>query len=156
MLTEWTFIKAFVDELPNSSVPLTVKSDACQGVPFKSRAKITTVAPAAKINLTFSNQTAERTKQLEAEFQQQRKVSREGGIRKYTENSLGEPTEATFNYVNAGKFVLLGDKEKALKCLEKAYEQRAFLAAFIKADPILEDLRDEPRYREILRKMNLE
>jgi hypothetical protein len=39
--------------------------------------------------------------------------------------------------------------------VKKAIEGRAFLSAFIKADPLFYDLRNEPRYQEILRKMNL-
>ena len=50
----------------------------------------------------------------------------------------------------------MGEKEKALDALEKAFNHRKFLSAFIKADPVFDNLRDEPRYQEILRKMNLQ
>ncbi len=52
-------------------------------------------------------------------------------------------------------YAFLGDKEKALDNLEKAYESRVFLSVFVKADPVFDSLRSEPRYQEILRKMNL-
>jgi hypothetical protein len=32
---------------------------------------------------------------------------------------------------------------------------RKFLSAFVKVDPVFEQLRSEPRYQEILRKMGL-
>ncbi|MBA3784016.1 MAG: hypothetical protein H0X15_00510 [Acidobacteria bacterium] len=57
---------------------------------------------------------------------------------------------------NAQKYTFLGDKEKALDNLEKAFESRAFLMVFVKADPLFDSLRSEPRYQEILRKMNLQ
>ena len=44
----------------------------------------------------------------------------------------------------------------ALDHLEKAVEEKFFLCPYIKADPVFDKLRDEPRYQEILRKMNLE
>ena len=50
---------------------------------------------------------------------------------------------------------LLGDKEKALDNLEKAFEMRAFLMAWVKADPVFDSLRSEPRYQAILQKMQL-
>ncbi len=44
----------------------------------------------------------------------------------------------------------------ALNNLEKACQGRAFLAAFVKADPIFDSLRAEPRYQAILKKMGLD
>ncbi len=58
-------------------------------------------------------------------------------------------------YRNAQIYTFLGDKEKALDNLEKAFESKAFLMVLVKAAPIFDSLRSEPRYQEILRKMNL-
>lgn len=52
-------------------------------------------------------------------------------------------------------FTMMGRKADALDCLEKAYEQRAFLMAWVKADPIFDELRSEPRYQAVLQKMGL-
>ncbi len=49
----------------------------------------------------------------------------------------------------------LGDKQKALDNLEEAHRQRAFMIVFLKVAPEFEPMRDEPRFQEILRKMNL-
>jgi TolB-like protein/cytochrome c-type biogenesis protein CcmH/NrfG len=49
----------------------------------------------------------------------------------------------------------LGEKQKALDTLEKAVDRRAFLAPFLKVDPQYDELRNEPRFQNILRKMNL-
>jgi serine/threonine protein kinase/tetratricopeptide (TPR) repeat protein len=48
----------------------------------------------------------------------------------------------------------LGEKEEALRWLEKAYEERSAWMCFIKMDPALDALRSEPRFQVLLRKMN--
>src|SRR5438445_9352151 len=48
----------------------------------------------------------------------------------------------------------LGDKEKALAWLEKAYEERSFLV-YLKVDPAFDALREEERFVKILEKMGL-
>ena len=51
----------------------------------------------------------------------------------------------------------LGEKDKAFEWLEKAYEERfAGLAASIKVEPIFDPLRSDPRYADLLRRMNLQ
>ena len=109
-----------------------------------------------KSQAMFASQT---DKQKESELKslaKSRTIYQQGGIRKYLE-SLMLPRSRNPNdfYHNAIIHNLLGDKEKALDNLEKAYESRAFLLVFVKADPVFDSLRDEPRYQEVLRKMNL-
>ena len=84
---------------------------------------------------------------------------RHGGIRKYMEHRLGNLARYVHNlngpYWIAWSYAFLGDKEKALGYLEKGFEVRAFWMAWVKADPVFDILRSEPRYQEILRKMEL-
>ena len=54
-------------------------------------------------------------------------------------------------YVYAG----LGDKDKAFEWLEKAYEDHSTWLTYIKADPRFDSIRDDPRYRDLLRRMRL-
>ena len=110
---------------------------------------------AGKINLTFANQSAERQKQLETDFEKTRKAYREGGIRKLLGCAFGEASDKSDYYGNAISCAVLREKEKALANLEKAFEKKIFLSAFVKADPVFDFLRDEPRFQEILQKMNL-
>lgn len=49
----------------------------------------------------------------------------------------------------------LGDKDRAFEWLEKCYEQRTRLVYRIKSRPMFDPLRSDPRYVELLRKMNL-
>ncbi len=49
----------------------------------------------------------------------------------------------------------LGEKEKAMVSLEKNYEERAPLVTLLKVDPALDALHSEPRFSDLLRRMNL-
>src|SRR5580658_2541836 len=63
------------------------------------------------------------------------------------------------SYVANYNFVLiytgLGDHQQALTFLEKAYEDRSVFMTFLPADPELDPLRSEPRFKELLRKLGL-
>ena len=52
-------------------------------------------------------------------------------------------------------YASLGDKEEAIKWVEKGYEERAFQMQFLKVDPRWDALRDDPRFQEILKKVGL-
>jgi hypothetical protein len=49
----------------------------------------------------------------------------------------------------------LDEREQALDWLEKAYEEQYPLLLHINVDPQLDDLRSEPRFQALLRKMEL-
>jgi tetratricopeptide (TPR) repeat protein len=51
-------------------------------------------------------------------------------------------------------YVGLGDKDKAFEWLEKAYEDRSIGA--IKVNPVYDPLRSDPRFADLLRRMNLQ
>jgi len=50
----------------------------------------------------------------------------------------------------------LGDSDKAFEWLEKAYQERSGFLAFIMVEPMLDPLRGDPRFEELLGKMKLE
>jgi TolB-like protein/DNA-binding winged helix-turn-helix (wHTH) protein/Flp pilus assembly protein TadD len=51
----------------------------------------------------------------------------------------------------------LGEKDKAFESLERAYKDRSIVSvAYIKTNPMLDPLRSDPRYAELLRRMNLQ
>lgn len=58
-------------------------------------------------------------------------------------------------YVLSRIYVALGNYPRALDLLEKSYEVRDLHMAYIKVDPDLKPIRNEPRFKEILKKMNL-
>jgi len=50
----------------------------------------------------------------------------------------------------------LGDKDKALEWLERAYSDRAYyLPVYLTTDARLDSLHSDPRYKDLLRRMNL-
>jgi len=50
----------------------------------------------------------------------------------------------------------LGEKDKAFEWLNKAYEERAGQMILIKVDPWIKNLRSDPRYKELLKKVGFE
>jgi tetratricopeptide (TPR) repeat protein len=58
------------------------------------------------------------------------------------------------NYLLATVYAALGDKKHALDRLEQAYSERSFFFDFLKSDPQMDSLRSEPRFQELLRRMN--
>ncbi len=50
----------------------------------------------------------------------------------------------------------LGEKNEAFAWLEKAYQDRSFWMGTLKGNPQLDPLRDDPRYQDLLKRMNLQ
>jgi uncharacterized protein YpiB (UPF0302 family) len=48
----------------------------------------------------------------------------------------------------------LGEREEALRWLETAYQQRANWMLLLKIDPSFDDLRRDPRFQDLMRRMN--
>jgi TolB-like protein/Flp pilus assembly protein TadD len=65
--------------------------------------------------------------------------------------------EAKSRYVSAYSFVFLylalGDKERAIDELERAYRERSSYVDVIKVDPMLDDLRGNPRFEALVQKV---
>jgi len=50
----------------------------------------------------------------------------------------------------------LGENDKGFEWLEKAYEEFNLMLGFIKVDADLDGMRSDPRFIELLKKMNLD
>ena len=65
------------------------------------------------------------------------------------------------DYPNVGEFDVpqayarLGEKEQAMVSLERNFEKRAPLVTLLKVDPALDTLHSDPRFEDLLRRMNL-
>jgi len=55
----------------------------------------------------------------------------------------------------ARDYLRLGDKEEALNYLEKGYKERDGAMAYLAVDPFYDPLRSDPRFQNLLRRMNL-
>ncbi len=64
-------------------------------------------------------------------------------------------TQYVLSYRIASLYAALGDKDQAFAELDRAYEERDWQLQRIKVDPFLDTLRDDPRFKAILRRMNL-
>ena len=80
------------------------------------------------------------------------------GRRKEAEAILKQ-LETTTSYVSPAElavlYVGLGEKEKALSALERAYAAHDLQLSFLGADPHYDSLRSEPRFQELIRKVGL-
>ena len=52
--------------------------------------------------------------------------------------------------------ITLGYKDKALTYLEQAYNDRSFICVTLKTSPLFDDLRSEPRFIALMKKMGFE
>ena len=78
----------------------------------------------------------------------------EGGWQGYLREMTGtRRPEGVSPFIAATFFVQLGEKDKAFVELNKALENREYLLLYIKIDPRLDALRDDPRYQELVRRM---
>ena len=81
------------------------------------------------------------------------------GYRDETQKTLEQLTEISkqryvMPYPVARIYRALGKKDEALRMLETAYGERAAFMVFLKIDPSLDDLRSEPGFQDLLRRMN--
>ena len=69
---------------------------------------------------------------------------------------MAEVREAgSLNWVAAQDFIRAGLLDRALDSLERQYEKRDPNLAYISVAPIFDPLRSHPRFRALLKKMNL-
>ena len=110
------------------------------------------IAKAESINSKYPHEAP----QVEEPMGRFRAAFRESGINGYLEYRFpGTASSPESYYFYAMKHAFIGDRQKALDYLEKSTDAHMFLSAFLKTEPVFEQLRSEPRYQEILRKMGL-
>lgn len=76
--------------------------------------------------------------------------------RKILEELAGRAKERYVpSYQVALVYTGLGEKDQAFQSLEKAFEERSTLLTYLKMDPRLDPLRSDPRFKAMLRRLNL-
>ncbi len=81
-----------------------------------------------------------------------RRQQAEDVIKRWKEN---EKSNYVINYWIAVAYAALGEKDAAFAELEKAYQSHDFFFHRLKVDPYLDPLRNDPRYEEMLKRLNL-
>lgn len=56
----------------------------------------------------------------------------------------------------AAVYAAFGDRDEAFNQLEKAYAERSWAMGMLKVNPVFDSLRSDPRFTELIRRMNLE
>ncbi len=74
-------------------------------------------------------------------------------LAKLNERLKGAEYVPAFEYANA--YTRLGDKKQALAWLDKAFQESYGFALAVKVNPIYDKLRDEPRFKDLLRRAGL-
>jgi len=56
----------------------------------------------------------------------------------------------------AGVYFSLGENEEGWKWLEKAYDERSFFLIWLKVDPLYDNIRSDPRFQAMLKKIGFD
>ena len=110
---------------------------------------------AERINGRFSVDSAEHMNRYEADIEKKRSEALQQGLKAFLQGQLIGSNEILVSYYDARRYAALGDKESALRSLEKAVQSKAFHTAFMKVDPVFDAIRNDPRYDLVLRRINL-
>lgn len=52
-------------------------------------------------------------------------------------------------------YTALGEQDRAFEWLEKAYVERAWQLGFLRVEPVFDPLREDPRFADMMRRVNL-
>ena len=80
---------------------------------------------------------------------------REAGQRMARELLEGPRTQPGRPSVLAGLYALLGDRDRAFALLEQAFAEKDWTLREVKVSPMLDPLREDPRFAKLLKKLNL-
>jgi len=58
-------------------------------------------------------------------------------------------------YFFAGIYIGLGENDRAIEYLEKCYEEHSHWLIYLHIDPSMDDLRNDPHFRDLLRRVGL-
>jgi len=58
-------------------------------------------------------------------------------------------------YILGVSYVRLGDRDRAFSWLNRAVDEHCFWLMWLKVDPLVDDIRTDRRYSDLLRRLNL-
>jgi tetratricopeptide (TPR) repeat protein len=85
-------------------------------------------------------------------------AGRKDEARRVLAKFLGEkpkPTDAFSGWFLAEIYIALGEKDEAFRWLEAAYKDRHSLLPWLTDNPVYAPLRSDPRFQDLVRRMNL-
>ncbi len=83
------------------------------------------------------------------------KMGRQDEARKMLDDLIAQSADRYISSVSFANVFVGLDKERALEFLEKAYEERSVRLPFFLPDPCLDELRTDPRFQSIRRRVGL-
>jgi len=108
------------------------------------------------LSSSYPNISDSQRQQIATRFESEAMKFRSGSMRDVLRGMIGVSQQKNPNgYRYAELFSLSGDRASALTALEKSIDSHEFGAIFVKADPMFDFIRDDARYQEILRKVEL-
>ena len=86
-----------------------------------------------------------------------RLIQKMGGWESYVKSRVTSSVHDRLKspFAVARNYLMLGDRKRALDWLDQSYDRSECMLAFVGADPRFDDLRSEPRYQDLLRRMGL-
>ena len=108
----------------------------------------------AKVNRIQAKQGASRA-DIEA-FNRAYKSGREKGLARLRLTQLDIASKNRSEYYLASYYAILGEKENALRALDKSLEERDYDLTSLKVDTRFDGLRSDPRFTAILKKVGLD
>ncbi len=78
------------------------------------------------------------------------------GLKKSLEQFNHHPAHDHVFYRLAAVYVALGDKDRAMNLIEKDYQNHCNWLTYSKVDPVMDPLRQDPRFKALMRKMKFE
>jgi tetratricopeptide (TPR) repeat protein len=110
----------------------------------------------AILSSSYPNISDSQRQQIASRLESEAMKFRSGSMRDVLRGMIGVNQQKNPNgYRYAELFSLFGDRASALTALEKSIDSHEFGAVFVKADPMFDFIRNDPRYQEILRKAEL-
>ena len=103
----------------------------------------------------LSIDSADRIKRRGSSLEERRTLALHRGRTEFLRSLLSGSNDPVMTYYDARRYASLGNKEMTLLLLERSVHSKAFHTAFVKADPVFTELREEPRFVDVLRKMKL-
>ena len=77
-----------------------------------------------------------------------------GGVKAALRAMIGSlEGEASLSYWIAQKYALLGERDHAFECLERAFNQRDYGVLYLDIDPAMDGLRTDPRFAEMVKRI---